>query len=396
MSTRPIQTVCFVGAGTMGCYNALVAALAGFEAVLFDSDETALAAVPQRQQEMAAMLVGAGFCTVEAVELANQKIRCCSDLAAATADAELVSESVFEHLEVKREIHRQLDAVCPPHTLLTTNSSALLASDIEDVVARGDRFAALHTHLGSPLVDIVPGPRTAPSTLERLEQYVRSLGGEPLLLRKEHPGYVLNAMLGPMLHASLALVAQGEVSFQELDRAWMAYADAPMGPFGMIDLFGVNLLHDNWTHVAGQPHREQLRPGVLALLQPYVRRGALGMAAGEGFYHYPDPDYQRAGFAVPQDGDRERYCQLASIVIANALSLVANEVVSATEVDRAWRLGTHLDKVPSQMLPEVGEDALRRVLADHVQASRCPPELATVALDGFGSFTPNGNGAAAV
>ena len=70
-----------------------------------------------------------------------------TDLAEAVAEADLVSESVFEQLDIKREVHQQLDKLCPTHTILTSNSSGLLVSDIEGVVARGDRFAALHTHL---------------------------------------------------------------------------------------------------------------------------------------------------------------------------------------------------------------------------------------------------------
>ena len=375
-----IDTVCFVGAGTMGCYNALVAAVGGYRAVLFDSSAPALEAVAQRQRGMAAMLVGAGHCTQSAVEDALSRVTTCSDLAIATREADLVSESVFERLDLKREIHRQLDAVCPPDAILTTNSSLLLVSQIEDVVDRGKRFAALHSHLGSPLVDIVAGSRTAPEVVALLEAYVRSIGGEPLVLRKEYPGYVLNAMLGPLLGTSLALVAQGLAAHEDLDRAWMLHTGAPMGPFGMMDLFGLNLINDSWTYVEGQTNKERLRPAILALLQPYLERGALGMAAGEGFYSYPEPAYQQPAFRKVLDGDEERYCSLAAMVVANALAVIVNGVVPAAQADRAWRVGMGVQKVPSSMLQDVGEQRLREILAAHVRADRCTGELATLAL----------------
>ncbi len=387
-----IETVCFVGAGTMGCYNALIAALAGYRAILFDRSSDALDVAKDRQRGIGAMLVGAGHCNESDLEAALGRVTVCDDLAVATREADLVSESVFERLDVKREVHRQLDMVCPPKTILTTNSSVLLVSDIEDVVNRGERFAALHSHLGSPLVDIVAGPRTEPAVVEQLEAYVRSLGGEPLVLHKEHPGYVLNAMLGPLLGTSLALVAQGLAGYEDLDRAWMVHTGAPMGPFGMMDLFGLNLINDSWTHVEGEPNKEKLRPAVLALLQPYVQRGALGMAAGEGFYSYPDPAYQQPAFAEAVDGDEERYCMLAAMVVANALSVVVNGVVPAPEADRAWLVGTGVAKVPSIMLRDVGEQRLRRIMATHLRADRCTEELATLALANLGALAESAHG----
>ena len=98
-----------------------------------------------------------------------------ADLHEAIANADLVSESVFEDLDLKRDVHRALDQAAPSHTILTTNTSALLVSDIEDVVERGDRFAAMHSHLGSLLVDIVGGPRTSPAT----DRPAAPLRGEP-------------------------------------------------------------------------------------------------------------------------------------------------------------------------------------------------------------------------
>ena len=291
-----ISTVSYIGAGTMGCYNALAAALSGYRVVLYDVDQRTLAGVPERQREIAAMFVGAGFCKADDIPPALERVSIVADLVEATADADLVSESVFEQLELKREVHRELDAVCPPRAILTTNSSALRVSDIEDVVARGDRFAALHSHFGSPLVDIVPGPRTDPAVIEILRRYVLSVSGVPLILKKEHPGYLLNAMLGPVLRAGLALLVTGQATSEDVDRAWMSRRKAPMGPFGLMDYFGLNLILDTWLHGSGDAIQAALKPAVVELLQPMVERGDLGLKSGRGFYHYPEPTYQQPGF----------------------------------------------------------------------------------------------------
>ncbi len=374
MPIDEIQTVCYVGAGTMGCYNSIAAAISGYRVVLYDVDADTLGQVPQRHREMAAFLVGGGYCAQEDIPAALDRVSVVSDLAEATRDADLVSESVFERLDVKRNIHRRLDEICLPKTILTTNSSALPVSAIEDVVARGDRFAALHSHLGSPLVDIVAGPRTDPAVIEVLERYVKSTSGVPLVLKKEHPGYVLNAMLGPLLRAALALVVTGRASREAVDRAWMLERRAPMGPFGMMDLFGLDLILDTWLHREGDPVQQTLKPDVVALLQPRVDRGDTGMKSGRGFYDYPEPAYQRPGFAGADRVDQGVYRPLAIALVAAALYLASQEVAEPADIDRAWTVGTFLDTGPFAILEQMGRETFLAALAAEEADGRLVPQ----------------------
>ena len=92
---------------------------------------------------------------------------------------------MFERLDIKRDVHRSWTRPAQ-RSLLTTNSSYLLLSEIEDVVQRGDRFAAMHSYMGSPLVDIVGGPRTSSATVDILKRYVISINAVPLVLKKEY------------------------------------------------------------------------------------------------------------------------------------------------------------------------------------------------------------------
>ena len=337
----------------MGCYNALLASLAGYDTVLYDASEDSLSSVPEVQQGIAQMLLSAGSCRPEDVEKAIARTRVSGDLADAVSHADLVSESVFEDVELKRTIHGQLDAVCPPTTILTSNSSTLLISDIEYVIERGDRIAALHSHLGSPLVDIVPGPRTSSATLELLTRYVRSIQGEPLVLKKENPGYVLNAMLGPVIGTSLALCVRGEYSQADIDRAWMASQEAPMGPFGMIDLFGLALVRDSWEHRAREDALQAYRAPILGLLQSKLDEGKQGMKSGSGFYSYPEPQFQQVDFS--ESGRTSPIVGLLqSALIAHAAILAADEISDIVDVDRAWRIGTGLACGPFEIMRRQG------------------------------------------
>ncbi|MFZ9968082.1 MAG: 3-hydroxyacyl-CoA dehydrogenase NAD-binding domain-containing protein [Steroidobacteraceae bacterium] len=356
MPIAEIKTVCFVGAGTMGCANALIAAVSGYDVVLHDISMEILNKVAGRQREMAAYLVSTGYCGADAVDAARQRTTLVPDLRQATAKADLVSESVLERLDLKREVHRQLDELCPPGTILTTNTSALLVSDIEDVVGRGDRFAALHSHLGTLLIDIVGGPRTSPGTIDILKRYVMSLRCIPMVLKKEHRGYLLNAMLGPVLATGVALVIGGAATLEDVDRAWMIHRKAPMGPFGMMDLFGLNLILDSWQHQKPKPGLAELRGMAIAFLAPYVERGELGMKSGKGFYAYPDPAYRQEGFLEAAGDVSIPHYALTVALIQNALLLAASEVAEPQEIDRAWMAGMMLDVGPFGILDQIGID----------------------------------------
>ncbi len=370
MTIEEIQTVCYVGAGTMGCYNSIAAAISGYDVVLCDVDEATLQQVPARHAEMAEFLVGGGYCTRDAVPGALQRVSLVPDLHQATANADLVSESVFERLDIKRETHRLLDEICPTRTILTTNSSALLVSEIETAVQRGDRFAALHSHLGAPLVDIVGGRRTSAATIETLQRYVLSTGGVPLVLKKEYPGYVLNAMLGPLLTSAMLLVAEGVASVDDVDRAWMAARGATMGPFGMIDLFGVNVIHDSWQYRKEDAFTARQRPKILALLQPMIDAGELGMKSGRGFYNYPGPSYQQPDFLAAGSCPELVYNALQAALIGNAALIAAADVAAPADIDRAWKTGTFLDTGPFAMLAQLGVAEFVQILEGEVRAGR--------------------------
>ena len=342
MTIEEIDTVCFVGAGTMGCANSLVAAVSGYNVVLHDTSEKTLAAVAGRHAEMGLFIVGSGYCSDDALAAGLARVRIASNLADATAHADLVSESIYEDREAKRELHRHIDAVAPPAALLTTNTSTLVVSELEDVVQRGGKFAALHSHLGSLLFDIVGGPRTEPETIETLRRYVLSLQGTPLVLNKENRGYVFNAMIGPVLTAALRLVLDERATQTDVDRAWMIERRAPMGPFAMMDLFGLDLILDTWRKTITDSDREALHARVLALLEPMVAEGRLGQKTGSGFYEYPEPSYAASGFLEAQPLSRDAADALSKALVEAARGLVANGIASTADVNMAWTAATGL------------------------------------------------------
>jgi enoyl-CoA hydratase/3-hydroxyacyl-CoA dehydrogenase len=377
MTIKEINKVCYIGAGTMGCANSLVAAISGYDVVMYDLSDESLLQVADRHREMGSFLVDTGYCSVEELAASTARISCEQELNKAIVNADLISESVIEDLDIKREVHGELDKLCPAKTILTTNTSGFLVSDIEDVVERGDRFAALHSHYGSLLVDIVGGPRTSAATIDILERYVSSQKCVPLVLHKENRGYVLNALIGAVLSIALILVVEGIARKEQVDAAWMKHRRAPMGPFGMMDLFGLNVVYDGWQHREYDPREDALKPKVSALLEPYVNQGELGLKSGKGFYSYPSPGFEQSGFLDNEDDGSIPHLAMTTALISHAILLASKDIANSEEIDRAWTVGMTLDTGPFAILDEIGMDEFRQLL--HSDANiLSPSEIKTV------------------
>lgn len=353
----------------MGCANAITAGLAGYKVIIFDINTISLDSVPFRLQEIGDFLLIQGLVSQSDLENVISKIKTTNDLVVATSNADLVSESVFENLDVKREVHKELDGLCLPHTIITTNTSGFLVSEIEDVVSneRGRLFAALHSHLGAVLVDIVSGPRTLQGTIDILERYVLSLNAVPLILKKETPGYVLNAMLGPVLATSMLLCQSGNATVTEIDRAWMSQQVVKIGPFGLIDLFGLNVVYESWQNPRPLSDYEINKAKIITLLKPYIESDDLGAKKGKGFYRYPNPDYAQPDFLFVKDDLKElNYSLLRSALINAAIMLAINEVASQDIIDYAWKVSMQTPKGPFELLNKLGGETYLKLLNEQI------------------------------
>lgn len=291
MDASGIRHVLVVGAGTMGQQIALQCATHGFDVTLLDVDPAALATA---QAALAAMVARVrahdpGFADV--LGAAAARLTFSSDMAQAAAGDDLVSESVPEDPQLKGRVFAELNQLCPERTLFTTNTSSLPPSMFAAATGRPDRFAALHFHQpvwSATVVDVMPHPGTSTATLDTLVEFARRIGQTPIRLAKESPGYVFNAMYNALNSAAITLAANGVATVEDVDRAWTTVTKMPLGPFGMLDVVGLDTVFhitDYWATVTGDP---QLRTNA-AWLKGFVDEGRLGVKSGRGFYEHPLP-----------------------------------------------------------------------------------------------------------
>ena len=221
-----------------------------------------------------------------------------SDLPAAAARADLVSESVPEDPALKGRIFAQLNELCPPRTVFTTNSSTLLPSMFAAATGRPARFAALHFHLppwDANVVDVMAHSDTAPEIVALLVAFAHRIGQIPIVARHESSGYVFNAMLSALNGAALKLAAEGVADVADIDRAWMGIMKTPIGPFGIMDMIGLETIWtitDFWATTLGD---RGLRANA-DFVRGYLDRGRQGRKNGHGFYDYPHPAFAADGF----------------------------------------------------------------------------------------------------
>ena len=303
MPAQDIQRVLVVGAGTMGGQIALQCARHGFDVTLYDVSAEALASGMARVRGYARRLAAEGRADDDTLG----RLTPTNDLPAAAATADLVTESVPEDPALKGRVFAELNDLCPPHTIFTTNSSTLLPSMIAAATGRPDRFCALHFHLppwDANVVDVMAHPATDPDVTAAVVAFARRIGQIPIVAKKESSGYVYNAMLSALNRAALTLAAEGVAEVADVDRAWMGIMKMPIGPFGIMDAVGLDTvwkITDFWAGVTGDP---QLRANA-TFLQAYLDEWRLGLKSSRGFYDYPNPAFGQSCFLAGNVADEE-------------------------------------------------------------------------------------------
>ena len=294
-----VRRVVVVGCGTMGQQIGFQCAGHGLDVVLYDIAPGALESARERIDAYAERLIAGGVIAVEVRDSALARITMTTDASAAAVDADLLSEAVPEDPELKGRVLAEFDALCPPRTIFATNTSTLLPSQFAKTTGRPDRVIALHFHLPAwvtNLADVMPHDGTRREVTERVLEFARKIGQVPIELRREHHGYVFNAMYTALNREAITMAEQGVASIEDIDRAWMHVSKWPHGPFGALDAVGLDAawqITDYWARKL--PSDLQLRHNA-AFLKAYVDRGELGVKSGKGFYSYPNPAFARPGF----------------------------------------------------------------------------------------------------
>ncbi len=297
MQVDDIKKVLLLGAGTMGQQISIPCALAGYDVVIYDINEDAITKALGKIPEIMSGMVLWKKCTQEQADAALKRISGTTDPEAAAKDADIINESVPEKPDLKVKIFSQFNKLCPERTIFTTNTSTLLPSMIADATGRPEKFLALHYHDVSMtnVVDIMPHPGTSKETIALVKDFAIRTGQLPIMMEREHSGYVFNFMIGAVFTAAMTLKTRNVASIEDIDRAWMGVTHMMFGPFGLMDSIGLDTML-SFTEYWAERNNDKLWKKHAEFLHNYVDKGFLGKKTKKGFYDYPKPAFMQPEF----------------------------------------------------------------------------------------------------
>ena len=279
-----IQKIAVIGAGIMGGGIAQAAAMGGFSVILLDINEDLAAAGLRKIASRLHKNVGQGKLTGPEKKHLLSLIRTSAGMEECQG-VDLVIEAVVEKEQVKKQLFKKLDGICPQTTIFTSNTSSISITRLGRATERPERFVGMHfmnpAHV-MKLVEVIKGSDTSEQVLRLITAVAEKMGKVPVTVN-DSPGFVANRILMPMLNEAVFSLQEGVGSREAIDTIMQLGAHHPMGPLALADLIGL----DTCLAVLEVLHAElgeKYRP--CALLRTMVSDGKLGKKSGEGFYTY--------------------------------------------------------------------------------------------------------------
>ncbi len=283
-----VKKILVVGAGNMGASIAQLCAQQGFETVISDISLDLTTKAKARIEKGLQKRVEQAKLSEDQKNSVLSRISTAGDLSPAR-QCDFVIESVLEDIEIKRKVFVELDKLARPEVILATNTTSLSISAMAEVTRRPDKVVQMH-FFNPPtimkLVEIMPGVKTSPETLEAAVALAKQLGKDPVVCKNEAPAGIVSRVLGQLLNEATWLVASGVAAPEDVDKALKLGANHPMGPLELLDLIGLNVHRAKMQTLAGILNDPRYKHP--ELIDRMIDEGRLGKKVGKGFYTYED------------------------------------------------------------------------------------------------------------
>lgn len=372
-----IKTVCVVGAGTMGHGIAQVFAVNGYSVSMVDVSKEVLEKALERIKWSLGKLVEKGMVKKEDADLALSRITTyVGDVGEAAKNADFIIEAVFENLDVKKRVFEEVDSAAPPHAIIATNTSGLPITLMAEAASRGRREKVVGMHWFNPpqlmrLIEVIRCKYTSEETVNTTFKLAQKLGKEPIIVNGDINGFVANRVYRAIRYEAFAMFLRREAEPIEIDSAFRYKLGAPMGPFELADFTGAVEIEisaaveetrkkcPEW-----EPHEEyfELYKYAMKLSKERYEKGLIGVKTGKGFYDYPKPG-QWARPNIPKEaGERIDPVRILAPAINLAAWLIERGVATASDIDKALKLGFNFPKGVLEVADEVGLDVVVNIL----------------------------------
>jgi 3-hydroxybutyryl-CoA dehydrogenase len=283
-----IKKVLVVGGGTMGGGIAQLCSQQGMQATISDISLELADKTRDRIEKGLAKRVAKGKISEDDKNDVLGRISTSGDLTPAK-EADIIIESVVENLDIKKKVFAELDQLARAEVILLTNTTSLSISAIAEATKRPDKVCQMH-FFNPPvimkLVEIMPGKKTDPATIEIADQFAQKLGKDPVICKSEAPAGIVSRALGQLLNEATWMVEAGVAEPADIDKAMKLGANHPMGPLQLIDLIGLDVHRakmQTLRSVLDDPRYQHPK-----IVDNLIAEGHLGKKSGKGFYDYGD------------------------------------------------------------------------------------------------------------
>ena len=293
VNPEDIKKVVVIGTGMMGPGIAYTLASVGRDVIIWGRSTQSMEKGLKACREIVRTLVAEQIVPEAAGAEAMARITGSTDLDRAVSQADLITESIVEDVEVKKQLFVRLENLCPLHALLTSNTSGLPATQIASKLQKPDRFAVTHfwnpPHL-MPLVDVVKGEKTSQETIDTLIALLIEAGKKPVAVLKDTPGQLGNRLFHALIREGIYIVQQGIASVEDVDTAISNGFGRRTPAYGALehqDVVGLDMVYAIQSYMC-EALCNETKPA--EFFKDLVKSEKLGAKTGKGFYDWSKRD----------------------------------------------------------------------------------------------------------
>jgi 3-hydroxybutyryl-CoA dehydrogenase len=282
-----IKKLGVIGAGTMGNGIAQVAAQIGCDVVMRDIESSFVERGLKSIDKFLLKSVEKGKLKEADKKAIMGRIKGTTDMAD-LKDVDFVVEAVIENLDLKKKVFGELDELCRPEVILSSNTSSMSITEIAASTKRPDKVCGVHFFNPVPLmklVEIIRGFATSDETVAIASDLAKRMGKITVEVKKDSPGFIVNRIMIPHMIEAIKIVEEGIASIQDVDTAVKNGLNYPMGPFELMDLTGIDIAYFVTEYFYKELNKES-KWAAPNLLKTMIRANRLGRKTGGGWYDY--------------------------------------------------------------------------------------------------------------